>query len=53
MALQLAVSKEGYIVGTYYNTTTEASTPVEGKVDHDTQRCLETGPGGREPSSRK
>lgn len=39
MAIQLAVSKEGYITGTYYNTTTEASYPLEGQVDNETQRA--------------
>ncbi|QDU82312.1 hypothetical protein Pla110_40670 [Polystyrenella longa] len=39
MALQLAVSKEGYIVGSYYNTTTNNSVPVEGTVDRNSQRA--------------
>ncbi len=37
--LQLAVNQEGVIAGTYYNETTDASTPIEGSVDPDTQRA--------------
>ena len=39
MVLQLAVSKEGVIAGTFYNETTDASHPVEGMVDKATQRA--------------
>lgn len=36
--LQLAVSKEGVVSGTLYNTTTDKVYPVQGRVDKDTQR---------------
>jgi hypothetical protein len=39
MLLQLAVSKEGIIAGTYYNETTGSSRPVEGTVDQKSQRA--------------
>jgi len=39
MLLQLAVSKEGLIAGTYYNESTGSSRPVEGTVDEKTQRA--------------
>ena len=39
MVLQLAVSKEGVIAGTFYNETTDASHPVEGMVNKSTQRA--------------
>ncbi|MEM6470115.1 MAG: hypothetical protein AAF802_11215 [Planctomycetota bacterium] len=39
MMLQLAVSKEGIIAGTFYNTTNDKSRPVEGMVDRETQRA--------------
>lgn len=39
MVLQLAVSKEGIIAGTYYNDTTGSGRPVEGSVDDKTQRA--------------
>ena len=42
MFLQLAVSKEGYIAGTYYNQSTDTTKPVEGTVDKDTQRAAWT-----------
>ena len=37
MYLQLAVSKDGMIGGTFYNETTGATHPVEGMVDQKTQ----------------
>jgi hypothetical protein len=40
--LQLAVDKNGVIAGTYYNTTTEVSRPIRGKVDKKTQRAAWT-----------
>jgi len=40
MYLQLAVSKEGIISGTFYNETTGAVHPVEGMVDEKTQRAV-------------
>ncbi len=42
MFLQLAVSKEGIIAGSYQNTVTEAALPVEGMVDETTQRAAWT-----------
>jgi hypothetical protein len=36
--LQLAVSKEGLVSGTWYNRTTDKSAECEGQVDPDTQR---------------
>ena len=39
MLMQLAVSKEGIIAGTYYNDTSSNSRPVEGMVDKETQRA--------------
>jgi len=39
MLLQLAVSKEGIIAGTYYNETTGNNRPVEGSVDQKSQRA--------------
>ncbi len=39
MYLQLAVSKEGMIAGSFYNETTGAVHPVEGMVDQKTQRA--------------
>ena len=38
MYLQLAVSKEGIIAGTFYNESTGVTHPVEGMVDEKTQR---------------
>lgn len=40
MYLQLAVSKEGVIAGTFYNESTGATHPVEGMVDEKTQRAV-------------
>ena len=40
MVLQLAVSKEGIIAGTFYNETTDETHPVEGMVDKKTQRAV-------------
>ena len=39
MYLQLALSKNGIIGGTFYNETTGATHPVEGVVDEETQRA--------------
>jgi hypothetical protein len=39
MYLQLAVSKEGMIAGTFYNESTGAVHPIEGMVDQKTQRA--------------
>lgn len=36
--VQLAVSREGYISGTLYNTQTDQAQSVQGQVDRDTQR---------------
>ena len=40
--LQLAVSKDGVIAGTYYNSTTDIARPVRGMVDKKTQRAAWT-----------
>lgn len=42
MFLQLAVSKEGIIGGTYNNTITNSALSVEGMVDKGTQRAVWT-----------
>jgi len=42
MVLQLAVSKEGVISGTYYNATTDTVRPIKGKVDRKSQRAAWT-----------
>lgn len=39
MMLQLAVSKEGIVAGTFYNSTTETNRPVEGMIDRESQRA--------------
>ena len=39
MFLELAVSKEGTIAGTYSNTTSDSAQPVEGRVDRESQRA--------------
>ncbi len=39
MLLQLAVSKEGIIAGTFYNDTTDNGRPVDGMVDRESQRA--------------
>jgi hypothetical protein len=38
MFLQLAVSKQGTIEGTFHNSETEETQTIEGAVDKDTQR---------------
>jgi hypothetical protein len=40
MYLQLAISKNGMIAGTFYNESTGATHPVEGMVDEKTQRAV-------------
>ncbi len=42
MMLQLAVNKQGLISGTYYNSSTDTTLPVEGAVDRETQRAAWT-----------
>jgi hypothetical protein len=37
--LQLAVSKDGIIAGTFYNETTQTSRPLQGTVDKKSQRA--------------
>jgi hypothetical protein len=37
--LQLAISKEGIIAGTFQNTATDESFEVEGTIDRDSQRA--------------
>ncbi len=39
MFLELAVSKEGTIAGTYSNTTSDSAQTVEGRVDKQSQRA--------------
>ena len=39
MFLELAVSKEGTIAGTYSNTTSDSAQPVQGRVDPESQRA--------------
>ncbi len=38
MVIQLAVSKEGIVAGTFYNDVTGSSRPLEGMVDQKSQR---------------
>ncbi|MEM1062486.1 MAG: hypothetical protein AAF532_05685 [Planctomycetota bacterium] len=40
--LQLAISKEGVIAGTFYNELTDSTRPIEGTVDQQTQRAAFT-----------
>lgn len=47
--LQLALSKEGVIAGTFYNESTGASHPVEGMVDEKTQRAVWKAADGTNP----
>lgn len=42
MVLQLSVSKEGVISGTYYNTATDKARPIKGMVDKKSQRAAWT-----------
>ncbi len=39
MILQLAVNKEGYLSGTYYDTVSDTVRPVTGSVDKQSQRA--------------
>ena len=39
MLIQLAVSKEGIIAGTFYNDATDDGRPLEGMVDSESQRA--------------
>jgi hypothetical protein len=49
MYLQLAVSKQGIISGTYQNTATQAIESIEGMVDKQTQRAAWTVVGKTRP----
>jgi hypothetical protein len=49
MFLQLAVSKQGIINGTFQNTTTNSAQTVEGMVDKQTQRAAWTAAGKSRP----
>ena len=49
MYLQLAVSKEGIIAGTFYNESTGTTHPVEGMVDEETQRAIWKAADGTNP----
>jgi len=40
MYLQLALSKDGIIAGTFYNESTGVTHPIEGMVDEKTQRAV-------------
>ena len=42
MFLQLVLSKEGIITGTYTNSGSNSSQPIEGMVDRETQRAAWT-----------
>ncbi|HLA85585.1 MAG TPA: hypothetical protein VJL29_12400 [Thermoguttaceae bacterium] len=42
VCVQLAVNKQGVIAGTYYNETTQATRPLQGSVDKQTQRAAWT-----------
>jgi hypothetical protein len=46
--LQLAVSKDGIISGTYYNETTDTTRPIQGTVDKKTQRAAWTFADGKD-----
>ena len=48
--LQLAVSKEGVISGTYCNSDTDSARPVKGTVDKKTQRAASTLRTGKTPT---
>lgn len=39
MMIQLALSKQGVIKGTFYNTSTDTVRPLKGRVDKKTQRA--------------
>jgi hypothetical protein len=39
MMVQLAVSKEGILAGTFYNSTTDSTRPLQGTVDQTSQRA--------------
>lgn len=45
--LQLAITKEGIIAGTFQNTTTDESFEVEGTIDRESQRAA-WGPVGKD-----
>jgi hypothetical protein len=49
MFLQLAVSKQGILSGTFQNTTTNNAQAVEGMVDKQTQRAAWTAVGKTRP----
>jgi hypothetical protein len=49
MFLQLALSKQGIIAGTFQNTTSDTVKPVQGMVDRETQRAAWTAVGETRP----
>jgi hypothetical protein len=49
MYLQLAMSKEGIIAGTYQNTATDSTVSVEGMIDKKTQRAAWAPVGKKRP----
>jgi hypothetical protein len=42
LMIQLAITKEGVISGTYYNTATDVVRPLQGRADKKTQRAAWT-----------
>ena len=49
MRLQIKVSQEGVIAGTFYNESTGTTHPVEGMVDEETQRAVWKAADGTNP----
>ena len=49
LMVQLAVSKEGIIAGTFYNEVTKSDRPVEGMVDRKSQRAAWKFADGKNP----
>jgi hypothetical protein len=49
MIIQLALSKEGVIKGTFYNTATDTVRPVKGRVDKKSQRAAWAFADGKNP----
>ncbi|RMG01626.1 MAG: hypothetical protein D6741_04970 [Planctomycetota bacterium] len=49
MYLQLAVTKNGIVAGTFYNESTGTTHPVEGMVDEKTQRAVWRAADGSNP----
>lgn len=49
MYLQLAVSKDAMIAGTFYNESTGVTHPIEGMIDEETQRAVWKAADGTNP----